>query len=197
MLDTGANNGVFYDTRFFDPATLYNRSAITTLYNGTLPTQQYTYGTVHFVLKGDRGDKVSITFEDMKYVPSADANLMAATRLHAYGLTSVVSPDKALSGLWYDFNKPTARKFASFIIQDGGLPYLRPCAIGVSAIARRLAWLSNLKAHVPQIWTVCSRAAAGYAWCHVTGAIMLGWGGSGAHAICFASNWLLMRFLVS
>ena len=135
---------------------------------------------------------MSFTLKDQMYNPSKRNNLIAAADLHAYGLATVVSPDKALSGLWYDLNTPTTRKFATFIILDRGIPYLRPCAIGVSAIARRLAWLSNLKAHVQHVWTVCRRTAAGYAWCRVIGAVMLGWGGWGRPAIWFASNHLLL-----
>ena len=165
MPDTGSNGGAFYDSRFFDPATLYNKLEIVSGLHGTTPAQQYTYGTVHFVLKGDRGEKVSITLTNTMYNPNGDTNIVAPARLHAYSLATVVSPDTAQSGLRYDVNKPTVRKFATFI-EKNGLPYLRPCEIGVSAIARRLAWLSNLKDKVPHVWAVlatCGQAVAAFA----------------------------------
>jgi len=164
MADSGSNCGAFYDSRFFDPATLYNKTSIIFGAHGTAPSQQYTYGTVHFVLKGDRGDKVSITLKDLRYDPNGDTNIVGPTHLHEYGLATVDSPDKSLSGLWYDVNKPTARKFATFIEKDG-CPYLHPCEIGVSAMARCLAWLSNLKDKVPYVWAAlpaCGRIVAAF-----------------------------------
>ena len=181
MTDTGANVGAFYDTRFFDPTTLYNRSVTITGGYGRAPAKLYTYGTVHFILKGDRGDEVSITLKDQMYEPSAASNVIAAAALHAYGLATVVSPDNSQSGLWCGLNTPSAQKFANFIISDNGLPYLRPCAIGVSGIARRLAWLSNLKAKVPYAWAV-SRVVAqvavpSYVVCRVVAALLFACGG--------------------
>ena len=100
--------------------------------------RKYTHGTVHFVLKGDRGDKVSFTLKDQCYDPRCDKNVIAATDLHAYGLATVISPDKAQSGLWYEPNTPKARKFATFI-EHNGHPFLLPCAMGVSEMAEVLA----------------------------------------------------------
>ena len=161
--------------RFFDPATLYNRSATFSTFNCTT-RRMHTYGTVHFILKGDRGDKVSFTLFDQCYEPAGNMNLIAAADLHAYGLATVVSPDKAQSGLWYDSNTPTARKFATFI-EHNRLPYLRPCAIGVSKMAAVLAMWSNLKAQVKHVWAVSWGPATVYVVCRGIAALLLACGG--------------------
>ena len=185
MVDTGSSEGTFYDMRFFDPATLYNRTSLFSIFNGTA-TQRFTYGTVQFVHKGDRGDEVSITLKDQCHCPSVGTNLIAAADLHAYGLDTVLSPDKAQSGLWYDFNTPTARKFATFV-EHQRLPYLLPCAIGVSADAHRLAWLSSLKTHVDYVSAIFTCVVL------LVGTLLLPWGGGdavGVAAACMLGGWL-------
>ena len=147
LTDSGASRGMFNDSRFFDPATLYNHSAILHGSDRIAPEQEYTFGTVHFVLQGDRGDDVSITLENQLYAPNSAFNFVAPADLHAYGLATVLSPDTAQSGLWCDLDKPTARKFATFIEQEqhSGCPYLRTSEIGFSiSMAQRLAWLLDL-----------------------------------------------------
>ena len=176
LTDTGTSSGSFYDMRFFDPATLYNRSVIIDGALGTAPEQLCIYGTVQFVLKGDRGDKLVIRLDGMRYNPIGNTNLLAPTRLHAYGLATVVSPDKTQSGLWYDYNTPTARKFTTFI-EHNRVPYLCPCAIGVSAIARPLAMWSNLKAQFQHIWAVSYGPATVYVVCRGIAALLLACGG--------------------
>ena len=158
MPDSGANNAAFYDMRFFDPATFYNKSVITTGAHGSAPAL-CTFGTVHFALKGDRGERVSITLPDTMYNPRMTCNIVAPARLHEYGLATVVSLGQGQSGLWYDVNTPTARKFATFSLVRNR-PFLRPCAVGVSPHARRLAWLSNLYVKVPYAWAVFRPLAA-------------------------------------
>ncbi|KAJ1467827.1 hypothetical protein T484DRAFT_1921148 [Baffinella frigidus] len=158
LADSGANTGVYYDPRFFDPATLRVCMGKVTGVHGSTPPQEYTYGTVHFVLEGDRGDKVAFTIPDQLYMPTGSCNIVATGDLNAAGLATVLCPDKAQSGLWYDFNTPTARKFATFVWMNNShnqLPFLRTCEMGAPAktsITQRLAWL--LKTTLPYVWAV-------------------------------------------
>ena len=135
MADSGANSGVFCDPKFFDPGTLRPCWAFISGVHGTSLATPLV-GTVHFVLQGDRGDEISVTLENQLFSPNCPVNILGTSQLHDYGLTSVFSPSKTHSGLWYDFDKPTARKFATFT-HHNRLLYLRPRAIGVSAIAHQ------------------------------------------------------------